>query len=170
MYIVVLNGSARANGNTAAHVKAFEEGAEKAGHSVEVIPVGRMNINGCKGCMYCKGEGQGKCIQQDDMQAIYPALARADMVVFASPVYYWGFSGQIQSTITRFFAVGKPAASKYAMLISSGSPDVYDAILAQYKSMLSFFGAEDVGTLLINGEDNSSEETLKKMREFGESL
>ena len=170
MKIVVLNGSPRLNGNTAKHVEAFKAGAEAAGNEVVVLTVGKMNINGCLGCEYCHGKCEGKCIQMDDMDLVYPEIATADLVVLASPVYYWSFTGQMQSVITRFYAPGKPAAKKYAMIISSGSPNVYNAIKEQYKSMLNYFGAEDVGTFFYNGATNSSEAALAELKAFGESL
>lgn len=170
MKILVLQGSPRLNGNTAHHVAAFKEGAESKGHEVEVLNIAAMNITGCKACEYCHGKGEGQCIQKDDMQSIYPKLKEAEMVVLASPIYYWGFSGQMMSAITRFYAPGKPAATKYAMFLSSGSPGVYDAPISEYKSVLRFFGAEDLGIMTVCGSDNSSEETLAKFKEFGESL
>lgn len=170
MKILVLNGSPRRNGNTAALVAAFKEGAESKGNIVEVINVGSMKINGCLACEYCHGKGEGKCIQQDDMQALYPKLAEAEMVVFASPVHYWSFSGQLQSAITRFYAPGAPTAKKYAMILSSGSEGVYDALTEQYKAMVEYFGATDCGIRMFNGEEQKSEGNLSQMRSFGASL
>lgn len=170
MKILILNGSPRANGNTSALTKAFAEGAQSAGHEITTFHVGSMKINGCLGCEYCHGKGEGKCIQNDDMQQLYPAMKEADLVVLASSVYYWSFSGQLQSVITRFYAPGKPAAGKYAMILSSGSPNVYDAIFAQYNSMLNYFGAESVGIKTFNGGDQTCEANLKEMFDFGASL
>ena len=93
-----------------------------------------------------------------------------DMVVLASPIYYWGFTGQMMSVITRFYAPGKPAASKYAMFLSSGSPGVYDAPVSEYKSMLKYFGATNMGIITAYGSQNNSEEKLKEFRDFGFSL
>lgn len=170
MKILVLNGSPRKNGNTSALVAAFKEGAESKQHVVEVVGVGNMKINGCLACEFCHGKGEGKCIQQDDMQSLYPKLAEADLVVFASPVHYWSFSGQLQSAITRFYAPGAPAAKKYAMILSSGSEGVYDALIAQYKAMVEYFGAEDCGISVFNGDNQKSEANLSQMRSFGASL
>lgn len=170
MKILVLNGSPRVAGNTAKHVEAFKAGAEAAGNEVVVLKVGNMKVNGCLGCEYCHGKGEGKCIQNDDMALVYPEIATADLVVFASPVYYWSFTGQLQSVITRFYAPGKPVAKKYAMIISSGSPNVYSAITEQYKNMLAYFGAEDTGCFFYNGDANSSEAALAEIKAFGESL
>lgn len=170
MNILILNGSPRSEGNTSALTKAFSDGAESKGHKVTSFQVGKMKINGCLGCEYCHGKGEGKCVQNDDMQQIYPAMKEADLVVLASSVYYWSFSGQLQSVITRFYAPGKPAAKKYAMILSSGSPDVYDAMISQYNSMLRYFGAESIGIKTFNGGDQTCEANLKAMFDFGANI
>ena len=171
MKIVVLNGSPHKDGNTAALVDAFQKGAQAAGHEVVVCLVGTMDIKGCIGCEYCHTKGEGACIQKDDMQKVYPELNSADMVVLASSVYYFGFTGQMQSTISRFYAGMKPAkAAKYGLILSSGSPNVYAAIETQYKSILALCGGEDAGIVEVNGEDNKSEAALAKAEAFGKSL
>ena len=170
MNILVLMGSPRKNGNTAALVEAFRQGAEQAGHEVNVQNVGSMHIGGCMACEYCHTTGAGQCIQKDDMQSLYPLMARSDMVVLASAVHYWGFTGQMQSTITRFYAPGKPAAQKYALVLSSGSPGVYDGILSQYHDILSYFGAEDMGVFTFFGDEQKTEENFQTMRDFGANL
>ena len=152
MNILVLNGSPRPKANTKAHIEAFKEGAEAKGHSVRVFNVGNMKINGCLGCEYCHTKGDGACVQKDDMQEIYPYLA------------------QMMSLITRFYAPGRPAADKYALFLSSGSPGVYDAPVSEYKSILKFFGATNMGIITAYGDQNQSEEKLKEFKDFGLSL
>ena len=70
MKILLLSGSPRKNGNSSAMADAFTAGAESAGHQVVRFDVAGMNINGCQGCEYCHVQGEGKCIQQDDMVQI----------------------------------------------------------------------------------------------------
>ena len=82
----MLNGSPRPNGNTAALVEAFVEGAKKRGNEITVVPVCQKKIAGCLACEYCHTKGEGSCIQQDDMQEVYPILLEAEMIVLASPV------------------------------------------------------------------------------------
>ena len=94
MKIAILNGSPRKE-NTAAMIEAFREGAEEAGHEVEVLHVGKMKINGCLACEYCHTKGEGKCIQKDDLEKIMPAYLESDMVVFASPIYYFSLTAQL---------------------------------------------------------------------------
>lgn len=171
MKILLLSGSPKKNGNSSAMADAFIAGAESAGHEVVRFDVGRMDINGCMGCEYCHVQGEGKCIQQDDMQEIYPHLNDCDMIVFASAVYYWTLTAQLQAALHRFYAVGKPAkATKFAMLLSSGSPGVYDAIDSQINSAFSFMGIEIVGVIKANGEENKSPAKLEECRALGASL
>ena len=69
MKILVLNGSPRANGNTAGMVKTFQQAAEEHGHQVTVFNVCKMNIKGCLACEYCHGKGHGQCVRKDDMRS-----------------------------------------------------------------------------------------------------
>ena len=171
MKILVLNGSPHKDGNTTALVSAFQKGAQAAGHEVVVCPVGTMNIKGCLGYEYCHTKGEGTCIQKDDMQKVYPELNSADMVVFASSVHYFGFTGQMECTLSRFYAGMKPAkAAKYGLILSSGSPNVYAAIETQYKSVISLCGGEDAGIITCAGAENKTESALAKAEEFGKSL
>lgn len=170
MKILVLNGSPRPKANTKAHCEAFIEGASAKGHDVKMLNIANMKIGGCIGCEYCHTKGEGACVQKDDMQEIYSYLAVSDMIVIASPIYYWGFTGQMMNLITRFYAPGKPAAEKYALFLSSGSPGVYDAPISEYKSILKFFGATNMGIITAYGDQNKSEDKLKEFRDFGMSL
>ncbi|MBQ9633260.1 MAG: flavodoxin family protein [Lachnospiraceae bacterium] len=170
MKILILNGSPHPKGNTKALVDAFTKGAQGAGHEVVECAVGRMNIKGCLGCEYCHGKGEGQCVQKDDMEKVYPELASADMIVLASPVHYFCITGQLQSAIARFYAPMKPAAKKYALIASSASPNVYAGIEGQYKSMVAFFEAEDMGIKEVVGDDNKSESVLADLEAFGASI
>ena len=83
MKILILNGSPRPNGNTAAMVRAYAEGASEAGHTVHIVNVCQKKIAGCLACEYCHTKGGGKCIQQDDMQEVYPLLEEAESPGFS---------------------------------------------------------------------------------------
>ena len=170
MKIAVLNGSPRPKGNTAALIDAFKAGAESAGHQVSVLQVGTMKIGGCKGCEYCHTKGGGTCIQKDDMAEVYPALAESDVLLLASPVYYHGLTGQLQSVVSRFYAVGAPAAKKWALLLTSGSPNVYAAIETQYRGILGFIQAESLGIFEYDGKRSGTEEAANEVKAFGASL
>ena len=170
MKIAILNGSPKV-GNTAAMINAFAEGAKEAGHEVEVLHVGKMKINGCLACEYCHTKGEGKCVQQDDMQKVMPAYLEADMIVYASPIYYFGMTAQISAAIQRVYAIGKPAkAKKAALLLSSGSPNPFSGAIATYRDMTAYTGLEDMGILTAAGEENGSEAKLAEIRAFAKKL
>ena len=170
MKITVLNGSPRKQ-NTSFMVDAFVAGAEEAGHTVEVIQVGKMKINGCLGCEYCHGKGEGQCIQKDDMEKVYPAFADCDMIVFASPIYYFGMTAQIAAAIQRVYALMKwPKATKAALLLSSMSPNVYDGAIATYKGILGFTGIEDAGVFTAKDPENSTDELKQTIYDFAKGL
>lgn len=170
MKIAVLNGSPRKQ-NTDALVAAFVEGAQEAGHEVEVVKVGTMNIAGCKACEYCHGKGEGACIQKDDMEKVIPAYLDADAVVFASPIYYFGMSAQMEAAIQRVYCIGKPPkAQKAALLLSSGSQGVYDGAIGQYKGIVAYMGLTDGGIVTAAGEENGTPEKLAAARELGKNM
>lgn len=172
MNILILNGSPRPNGNTAAMVKAYAEGAAEAGHSVHVVNVCKKKIGGCLACEYCHTEGNGKCIQQDDMQEVYPLLEEAEMIVLASPIYYHSFSGQLQCAINRIYALDKPKKlRKAALLMSSGSDLVYSGAIFEYQnSFLQYLNLQDCGMFAAHGESNKSEELLNRLKDAGRNL
>ncbi|MDR0886095.1 MAG: flavodoxin family protein [Clostridiales Family XIII bacterium] len=171
MKILVLNGSPRNDGNTEAIVDAFAEGAQGAGHEVVIVNVAKKKIAACLGCEYCHTKGEGQCIQKDDMAEIYEALTTTDLLVWASPVYYFTFTPQFQAALSRTYAIGAPEnLSKSALLLTSGSPNVYGAAIEQYKHVNGFWGVEDKGVRTVFGPNNKSAEALADAKSFGASL
>jgi multimeric flavodoxin WrbA len=170
MKVAIFNGSPRKE-NTSAMVQAFREGAEAVGHEVEEYQVGRMKIAGCLGCEYCHTKGEGSCVQKDDLEKIMPAYKEADVIVFASPIYYFTMTAQMEAAIQRVYCIGKPAkAKKTYLLLSSGSPGVYDAAIAQFKAYMGYAGIEAAGIVTANGDENKSEAKLNEIREMAKAL
>ena len=175
MRILVLNGSPRPKGSTKQMVDAFREGAESAGHKVDVIDVCRKKIAGCLACEYCHTKGNGVCVQKDDMQEVYSLLGEADMLVIASPIYYHGVSGQLKCALDRFYSAAYPSKprnlKKAAMILSSGDPKMYDGAMFSYKGdFLEYLGLEDMGVFTAYGMENGSSSKLKELRDFGKNL
>lgn len=172
MKILVLNGSPHINGATSDMVKAFADGAGEAGHEVQVINVAHKNVHGCLGCEYCREKERGVCVQKDDMQEIYPEILTADMVVFASPIYYFTLSSQLQAVIHRTYAIDIPKnVKKTALIMSSGSRFVYGAAITEYfQGIVEYWGVENMGIFTANGKENHSEEKRRQLYAFGKSL
>lgn len=176
MKILILNGSPRARGKTNQMLEAFCAGLDRAGHVYDRIDVCRKNIHGCLACEYCHTKGNGACVQKDDMQAIYPLLHSADMLVLASPIYYHNLSGQLKCCIDRFYASGSPKElsnlKSVAMFLSSGDPDMYDGALFSLKGDFEeYLGLRVAGVFTACGEQQEvPAEKLEEIRQFGEKL
>lgn len=168
MEIVVLNGSPRPNGNVAAMIAAFTEGATESGHNVTVIPVCKKKIAGCIACEYCHNKNYGVCIQKDDMQEVYKSLESAEIMILASPMYYHNISGQLQSAISRMYALGKPKKlKKCGMFLSSRIDGIYDGITEIHRTTARIMGVEDLGIITSVGEENSTAEKRLEIIEYG---
>ena len=97
MKIVIINGSAR-KGNTLAAINAFIKGASEK-NEIEIIEPDKLNIAPCKGCGVCQcSKG---CVDKDDTNSTIDKIAAADMILFATPVYWWGMSAQCSITLFR---------------------------------------------------------------------
>lgn len=152
--IVILVGSVRKNGNTELLANAFYEGA-KQNNEVEIISVADYEVNPCLGCNSCFQREGNACFQKDDMSIIYKKLSEADILIIASPVYFYGLSAQLKAVIDRLHT---PLRNKFAtkklglLLVAAASlPTVFDSIKLQYQLILDFFGLEDVGMVLVKG-------------------
>lgn len=100
--ILILSGSPRKNGNSDLLCDEFAKGATEAGHIVEKIRVAEKNIGFCRGCYACKKEGV--CAIKDDMAEILQKIIDADVIVLASPVYFYSIDAQLKALIDRTVA------------------------------------------------------------------
>lgn len=106
--VLIVHASPRLKGNSSMLAAEFERGAREAENDVKTIQVGRANIAGCIACEYCFAH-EGVCCQQDDMQDFYPLLHWADVLIFATPMYYYNFPAQLRAFQDRMFCgVAKP--------------------------------------------------------------
>lgn len=138
MKIVILNGSAR-KGNTETAIRMFKEEAEKK-NEIEVLDAHKLNIAPCKGCGACqcyKG-----CVDRDDTNPVTEKLAAADMIVFATPVYWWGMTAQLKQVIDKCYCRGlQLKGKKVGVIVVGGSPVdniQYELIQKQFECMASY--------------------------------
>ena len=128
--IIILNGSPRLHGNTAGLIDTFKQNAEKRGHEITLFNLQKMNIHPCLGC-FGGGKNPNKpCIQEDDMQQIYPAYEEADIVVLASPMYYW---------------------SIMLMAAEGNNKNNFEPIEHYYHSLLEHLGWKNLGEIYAGG-------------------
>lgn len=109
--VLIIEGSPRRNGNSQLLCDAFKNGAETAHHHVDLIRIQDKNINFCLACDACMRNG-GTCIQKDDMAEILNLYQKADILVLATPVYFYGVSAQIKTFIDRTYPIWQNLGEK----------------------------------------------------------
>ena len=100
--VLILSGSPRKGGNSDRLCDEFAAGAAQAGHAVEKIRVAEKNIGYCRACYACKADG--KCVIRDDMAELLQKMIDADVLVLASPVYFYSIDAQLKAVIDRTVA------------------------------------------------------------------
>lgn len=101
--VLILSGSPRREGNSDILCDEFLRGAVEAGHEVEKIRVSEKNIGYCRACYYCR-DHKGECIVKDDMAEVLQKMIDADVIVLASPVYFYSVDAQLKALIDRTVA------------------------------------------------------------------
>ena len=154
MKIVVLEGSPNRNGSSNLLADCFRQGAEEAGHTVEIIDAVHADIHPCTGCIHCGYEGP--CVQQDDMEIIRPQILTAEMMVFVTPLYYYGMSAQLKILLDRFCSCNSSIQRKHmksALLAVAWNSDnwTFDALEAHYKTLVRYLNLQDMGMVLGSG-------------------
>lgn len=154
MNILVLQGSPNTNGSTALLVREFAQGAREAGHTVEVVEVAALNIAPCTGCVACGYEGP--CVQADDYDDLRQKILGSDMLVFATPLYYYGMTAQLKAVIDRFCSANSSITRKRlksALLTVAWNSDdwTFDALEAHYDTLVRYLSLRDCGRVLGAG-------------------
>ena len=178
--IVILNGSPRRNGNTSALVRAFTEGAEQAGHTVREFFLDAMDIHGCKGCFGGHSSRDCPCVQRDDMVRIYPAVRDCDVIVLASPLYYWNLSGQLRTAVDRLFALEEGDGNllrgrgRASALLMAAEGNGFEDVLTYYDHLVKHLQWNNLGHVLAGGNmdagDIQGKAEIRQARELGNSI
>ncbi len=153
MKILVLTGSPRKNGNSNTLADYFIKGAEEAGHQVVSFDAAFKNVHPCIGCNSCGMDGP--CVFKDDFEFVRQNIVDADMVVFASPMYYFGLSAQLKAVIDRFYAInGKIHVSKKSALLmtyANTAASQAEPIKSHYLTLIDYLGWSDAGQVIASG-------------------
>ena len=177
--IIILNGSPRKKGNTSALTAEFTRGAVESGNSVTEFHLNAMKIHGCLGCYGGGKDLESPCVQKDDMDKIYPVYKEADVLVLASPLYYWSISGQLKTTFDRLFAVAECDPNyrnpkKQTVLIMAAEGHEFEESLYWYRSLKGHLGWKSLGEILcgevLNIGDVEGRKELVDAYELGKSI
>lgn len=134
-HVLILSGSPRKGGNSDLLCDAFMRGAQEAGHQVEKIFIRSKKVAPCNACYYCTQSG-GKCAIQDDMDEILDKMQAADVIVMASPVYFYSIDAQMKAVIDRCVARWTNIPNKefyYIMTAAENSETVMDCTLECFR-------------------------------------
>lgn len=154
--ILILSTSPRKGGNSDTLAEEFAKGAQEAGHEVEKIGLWDKTIGFCRGCLTC--QRTKRCIIRDDADMIVPKMQAADVIVFATPIYYYEMSGQMKTMLDR----GNPLySSDYAfreiyLLTTAADTDksAMDGAIKGLEGWIACFGkARLAGTVFGGGAD-----------------
>ncbi len=154
MKIIILEGSPNRKGSSNLLADCFKQGAEEAGHTVEIIDAAHADIHPCTGCIHCGYEGP--CVQKDEIDRIRPKILEADMLVFATPLYYYGMSAQLKVLIDRFCAFNSSVQRRHmksALLAAAWNSDdwTFEALESHYKTLVRYLNLTDMGMVLGAG-------------------
>lgn len=190
--VLVINGGGRPHGNTAQLVNSFVKGVTDAGHQAEVISLVKNEVKPCLGCFVCQ-TGQ-PCVQKDSFNSMVPKIKEADLLVLASPLYYFAVNARIKAFIERLFSIEnkypKDKSNKdqnaptkdIALLITAADSSHFarnfDNLNLYYKvCFLEWLKFNDKGIFLAHGwidnvKSKGIEKTdfLEKAYEFGKKI
>jgi multimeric flavodoxin WrbA len=188
MNILGIFGSPRRGGNTDLLLEEALRGAEEEGAKVERLYLSDYTITPCKECHGC--DHTGKCVILDDMQKIYPKLLDADVIIFASPIFFYGVTAWAKALIDRSQALwsrkyllkdpflGKEGRKRKGFFISVGATKgqkVFDGAILTVKYFFDVLNAEYLGELVFRGVEAKEEilkhpEALRRAYEIGKEL
>lgn len=153
MKILVLTGSPRKGGNSSTLADNFIKGAKEAGHHIERFDAAFKNVHPCIACNKCGMNGP--CVFKDDFEFVRQHIVDADVVVFATPMYYFGFSAQLKAVIDRFYALNgqihRPKKAVLLMTYADTSSHEAQPITLHYQTLINYLGWEDAGQVIAPG-------------------
>lgn len=120
--VMVISSTPRVNGNSEILAKEFARGARDAGHNVEVVNLRDYKLNYCIGCYACKKTG--KCIHKDGMNELSQKLLAADVIVLATPVYFYSMSGQLKVFVDRLVPIYEQIRADIYLIATQWDEDV----------------------------------------------
>ena len=176
--VLIISSSPRKGSNSETLAASFAKGAEEAGHKVETVYLREKNYGFCKGCLACLKVGH--CVIDDDAVEIAAKMHDADVLVFATPVYYYSVSGQLKTMLDRANPLfDSDYAFTKAYLLATAAEDGEETVEGTVKAVQGwvdcFEKAKLCGSLFVGGlngpgEASANAEALEKAYQFGKNL
>ena len=175
--VLILSASPRRKGNSQILCDKFAEGAKSTGHQVKMIRLSDKKINFCKACDACMKNG-GVCIQRDDMGDILQAYQQADILVLATPVYFYGISAQMKAFIDRTYPIWQNLGHKdvYYIISAGLGEDIINRSLGDLDGFVEHLDDSKVKgriyatNVMDAGLVKEQEDLLERAYEMGKSI
>jgi len=180
--VLIVKGSPRINGNSAALAEQILAGTKQAGAEVDVIHLADMDIKPCDACDVCK-ENYAGCIVEDDMQALYPKITGADVIVLAFPIYWFTINAQMKLFIDRWYALENEQGyllhgKQLALAFVYGDTDLYTSgginAIHTFEALTRYIGMEIAGMVYGTadkpGDVEKQPQLMAKAFELGEKI
>lgn len=177
--VLIIKGSPRKYGNTSTMADSFAKGASVSGNTIKEIVLKDKTIGDCMACGACQ-KNKGICVQKDDMLEIYDAMKKADVIVLASPVYFYSWTSLMKRMIDRTFAVESILTNKKFYLLSAGAAQeekYMQTMIDSFRHYIGCFragGNEEGGILFAYGtlqpSDVKTMPVLEEVYQLGEEI
>lgn len=162
MRIMTILGSPRPNGNTAQVLEWVEQQLRADGHEVDKVHIVDYTVGGCRECYACKQGGIDLCAFQDDANQLLERMLAADVVVFAAPLFCWGFPAQLKGLVDRMFCfagssdensdyTSKAKDKRFGLLVTSAGPkeNNADLLVRVFDNLVEYLKAKSAGHLVV---------------------
>jgi multimeric flavodoxin WrbA len=177
MKVLALVGSPRRKGNTDLLVEQILKGNRARGHATEKVFLYDYTISLCVDCRNCK-KGDYVCCINDEMQRIYPLMEAADVIVFGTPVYWYGPTAKMKMLVDRMrpFVENKKLKGKRAVVVapSAEGAEACGSMLEMFRLSFEYLGMEFVGDVCAKayekGEIRKNRKEMERAYQLGASL
>ena len=186
MKVTILEGSPRKKGNTAKILEWVKTELESMDHDVESIYLNTKDIHGCLACAKCKDKPDViGCVQKDDAYDVFSRMIESQLVIYSSPLYFWGVSAQLKALIDRSYCLYTDANTpkhaslidgvKQAILVTGAGPYENNAegVFQAFDRMMKYHKSIKAGELFIGGctaPDNMDELIKAQALEFTRNI
>jgi multimeric flavodoxin WrbA len=186
MKIVTILGSPKKDGTTAKVLDWVEQNCQSSGNEVERIDVNDYPIKGCGECMTCKMGQVEFCAIEDGTDVLFKKIIDSDLILFASPVFCWGFPAPLKALLDRMYCMVDDFHSDplyksmlrdkpLALLLTSGGPvkDNAELVIKGFENMIDFFKAKNAGYFHIpfcKGPESVGDEVKDQVSAFFDTL
>ena len=176
--LLAINGSPRVHGNTNTLIDAVIEGGRHENIVSEKVNLALLNINPCIACYKCKRNGG--CLHQDDFQPLIEKIKSSDIVLFGTPVYWWGPTAQFKTFIDRFHGISSSGflKDKYILLVipfESKNEKTSSPTIEMIKASVEYLGVKEFQSFSVPGVVNKGDaakldDVIMNAKELGRSL